>query len=94
MTKIRGNIYFGPGLGGMTSGHGHDVVRTATAINRWINKLNKQLEDNYSYICNLLNIDENLAYFKVKFNDRHLSLFEVNTSAPILNFPEYFNLFD
>ena len=87
MTKIRDTIYNNPGIGRATSGHSLEVTMTTLEIMRWIKSLNEQLTESKVELCKLLNVDFEIAEFKIRINER-LELYEKTSDLFILKFPE------
>ncbi len=87
MTEIKGVVYHNPGIGRTTSGHSMINSKTSVEILRWIYKLKEQVEDSYSLLCKYLNINEKKAKFKVKFGDKTLELYEIESKETLVTFP-------
>lgn len=88
MTKIRDVVYFSPGVGRSTSGHGMDVTRNVNSIIRWMHKLDTQISDCIEELCKYLNTSKNKINFKVIFDTEHLQVVETASKISIVNFPE------
>lgn len=87
MTEIRGVVYHSPGIGRATSGHSIINSKTANEILRWIYKLREQIQDSHHLLCKYLQLDENLARFKVRFGEKTLELYEKGTNEVLVVFP-------
>ena len=88
MTKIRDTIYFSPGIGRSTSGHGMDVTSNVGNIIRWMHKLDIQISECIQELCIYLNTTKDKIDFKVIFGSEHLQVVEISSKISIVNFPE------
>ena len=88
MTKIRDTVYFSPGGGRMTSGHGMNVAESVNDILRWIYKLTDQINEYPKELCEYLQILPEKAKFKVQFGKEKLELVEIESKIKLLEFPE------
>jgi hypothetical protein len=87
MTEIRGVVYHSPGIGRMTSGHSMINSKTSIEILRWVYKLKEQVKESYLLLCKYLNIEKELAKFKIRFGDETLELYEVVSKEILVSFP-------
>lgn len=87
VTKVRGNIYFGPGMGRVTSGHSVDVIRTVDKVIEWLETLKKQISNYGVEICNSYDMSPEKVEFKIIFGQHSLELIEANSRKRILSFP-------
>lgn len=87
MTEIKGIVYHNPGIGRTTSGHSIINSKTSIEILRWIYKLKEQIGESYSLLCKYLNINEDIAKFKVRFGDITLELYEKESNVVLVIFP-------
>jgi len=92
MTKIRDTIYYNPGIGRRTSGHGSITAKTCNNILRWIYELKKQFQIAKTEICESLQLNVETANFKIQFGAETLELIELTSGETFLVFPKIFNL--
>jgi hypothetical protein len=90
MTKIRDDVYFSPGLGRMTSGHGTEVVTIQGNIIRWMHKIDLQIVDSINELCYYLKTTKEKIEFRIIFGKDGLELVELSSQIKILEFPEEF----
>ncbi|WP_026451442.1 hypothetical protein [Aequorivita capsosiphonis] len=88
MTKVREKVYFSPGMGRMTSGHGNDVVTLQGNIIRWMHKIDLQIVESLNEICNYLKIPKDKIKFIIRFGEENLELCELSSRMKILTYDE------
>lgn len=91
MTKVNGKTIHSPGIGRMSSGHSIIVVRTCDDILRWLYKLIEEFENNLDAICKSYNLIPAASYFKLRFGNPTIELFELNSNTSLLMYPYIFN---
>lgn len=90
MTKIRNKVYFSPGIGRATSGHGNDVITVHGNIIRWMHKVDIQIVNSINELCIYLKTTKEKIEFNIIFGKEGLELVELSSQAKILEFPEEF----
>lgn len=90
MTKIRDKVYFSPGLGRMTSGHGTEVVTIQGNIIRWMHKIDLQIVNSINELCIYLKTTKEKIDFNIIFGKDSLELVELSSQIKIFEFPEEF----
>ena len=88
LTKIRDKVYFSPGAGRMTSGHGIGVIETSNRICRWMHKLDTQILESINELCIYLRTTIDKIDFAIRFGEENLELVEMSTKTKILTFDE------
>jgi len=88
MTKIKDKVYFSPGIGRMTSGHGTEVVIIKGNIIRWMHKIDLQIVDSISELSVFLKTPKERINFAINFGEETLELVELSSKTKILEFPE------
>ncbi len=91
MTKVNGKVIHSPGIGRSTTGHSITVVKTSTAILRWLHQLILQFDNQLSEICQAFDLDQNDALFGVRFGDVRLEVIEKRSGTILLTFPDLFS---
>jgi len=90
MTKVRDKVYFSPGAGRMSSGHGVSVITLQGNIIRWLYKIDLQIVDSIDEICNYLNTKKEKIEFVIRFGEETLELFEISSKMKLLTYDEEF----
>lgn len=88
MTKVRNKVYFSPGLGRMTSGHGNEVVTIQGNIIRWMHKIDLQIVDSINELSLFLKTPKERINFAINFGKETLQLLEHSSKTKILKFPQ------
>ncbi|WP_410007055.1 hypothetical protein [Aequorivita nionensis] len=90
MTKIRDTVYFSPGVGRTTSGHGTEVVTLQGNIIRWMHKIDLQIKESINELSSYLKIPKEKIVFEINFGKETLELVENYSKRKILKYPEEF----
>lgn len=87
-TKVRGKVYFSPGIGRATSGHSMMVGKNSDAVFRWLWHITEQFETSYELICEKLSVKPDKAKFALQFGERTFEIVERTTKTLVLEYPE------